>query len=105
MGKTATVMIKVHIVTIKSYYVDANGYDHQVADGDSIPYVYTNRAKAIKRAKDISKQYCERWGYEVTIPDAENPAKKDDVCFAERIEKILNKERMEIRVYTENTWD
>lgn len=98
-------MREVFLVSTKTYYKDANGLDHQMADGDEMPYVYLKAEKAIRRARLISEKYCDIFGYQVAIRNAENPARKDRVLFAERLNKPQEHVRFEIRVYREMTWD
>lgn len=97
-------MRKVYLVFTKTYYYDANGVEHQMADGDVMPYVYINAEKAIRRARQISENYCNMFDYQVAIRNCENPARKDEVIFAERLNKPQENIRLEIRVYSLRTW-
>lgn len=98
-------MKEVFLVSSKTYLKDANGYDRQMADGDEMPLVYLDVEKAIRRARLMSDNYCNQFGYQVAIRNAENPARKDRVLFAERLIKPQEQVRFEIRVYREWTWD
>lgn len=105
MGKTANIMMKVFLVYSKTFYIDANGYELQMADGDAMPEVYLDAEKAIRRARQMSNNYCNKFGYQVAISNAEHPARKDRVLFAERLIKPQDDLRFEIRVFCELTWD
>lgn len=98
-------MKKVFLVSTKNYYSDSKGVDHPMTDVDQIPYVHINEEKAIKRARYISNLYCTKYGYQVTIGNIENPARKGDVIFAERLTRPVDSTRLEIRVYRVLTWD
>lgn len=105
MGETENIMKEVFLVSTKTYYSDFKGVDYQIADGDQIPDVYINAEKAIRRARFISNLYCSEFGYQVTINNIENPARKNRVLFAERLTRPVESMRLEIRVYRVLTWD
>lgn len=98
-------MKEIFLVSTKTYYTDANGVDRQIEDGDQLPYVYLRADKAIKRARHISENYINLFGYEVAIRNLENPARKDRVLFAERLTKSSGNLRFEIRVYKDQIWE
>lgn len=98
-------MKNIYLLVIKTYYTDACGIEHYVADGDRLPYVYTSQSKAIKRAAHFVDLYCNLYGYKVTLSNEENPARKDDCIYASRIETVKDRYREEIRVYRQYTCD
>lgn len=98
-------MKSIYYIEIKSYYVDANGLDLQTADGGQIPILYTNKNKALTRVERMTNYWVETFGFQITIPNETNPARKGDCLYAVRLEKDNPYTRQEIRLYSVLTHD
>lgn len=91
--------MKLYYVETKSYYKDAYGTDHQTADAGETPILYTNKAKAIKRADFIVDIWHRLYGYDITIPNDKMPCKNNGCLYGARLEQTQSSARYEVRVY------
>ena len=59
-------MKRVYLITNKSFYVDFEGVDHQIADYGCLPQMFTSIAKAKKSMMSTWEMYVGTFHYEVT---------------------------------------
>lgn len=92
-------MMRLYYIESKVYYIDAQGVDHQVADGGDMPLLTTNKKEALETAKRMEDFYKSRFGYKTILSNEENPARKDNCLFAVRQVSETLGTRRELRVY------
>ena len=59
-------MQRVYLITNKSFYDDAEGVNHQVADYGCLPHVYSSLKKAKKSMMSTKEMYVSQFHYEIT---------------------------------------
>lgn len=92
-------MIRLFYIERNSYYINSAGCDQQVANGGTLPDLYTSKQKALQAAQRSCEYFENIYGYKVVIPNNENPAVKDNCIFAVRLYCEFTEIRLEIRVY------
>lgn len=93
-------MDELYYIEEKSYWLDANGTDHQVSDAGELPTIYRSRTEALKRCYSKVKLYTEEMGYKVVIPNNKYPGVCRRYHYACRLQKENPQIRLEIRLYT-----
>lgn len=98
-------MRRLYLVENKSFYKSIDGIEYQSADLGVLPYVYTNKKKAIKRAVDMADRYAKAFGYQLETSDVcENGDNLGRLYYAE-LRKVSDGSRFVVSVYEQFTWD
>ena len=93
-------MDKAYYIENKSYFVDSNGTDIQVADGGDLPIIYHSLKKALNRCESMIKLLTEKMGYTIVIPNHSFPGVGEHYLYACRLTKDDPQIRVELRLYT-----
>lgn len=59
MGKTADIMARIYLVETKTFYTNHDGYEHQLSDLGSLPYLFTSFKRAVKQMEICRKVHTE----------------------------------------------
>lgn len=92
-------MYKAYYIEEKSYWLDANGTDHQVSDAGELPTIYRSRTEALKRCYNKVKLYTEEMGYKVVTPINQSPGVCKGYLYACTLQKENPQIRLEIHLY------
>lgn len=93
-------MNTLYYVEYKSYFVNDNGFDTQMADGGEMPIIYSNLKKAMRRAENRVEFLKNFRDAIITTPTDEHPAVRNNCHFACTLTSNNGRFRHEIRVYT-----
>lgn len=96
--------MRIYIIESKTYAIDSNGIEYQLADGGELPLVFTSKNRAIASAKRAVAIYQSQFGYKLVMESPLYPAVGDNCLYAARLTKYNDQWRQEFRVYKQLTW-
>lgn len=98
-------MMRFYAVEFKTFSKSFEGFEYQVEDLGVLPYVYTNKKKAIKRAADMVDRYAKLLGYEPKTNDVCENGDIQGRLYKAELRKDSAGRRVVVSVYESYTWD
>lgn len=98
-------MRRFYAVEFKSFFKSFDGIEYQSADLGVLPYVYTNKKKAIKRAADMVDRYAKFFGYQLKTNDFCDNGNNQGRIYMAELRKDSSGSRFVVSVYESFTWD
>lgn len=98
-------MRRLYLVEYKSFFKSRDGIEYQTADLGALPFVYTNRKKAIKRAADMVDRYAKTFDYQLKTSDVCENGNNQGRLYNAELEHVTYGLRFVVSVYEQFTWD